>query len=86
VVDPYWIRYDNRTFLNKGAGPMRQMLANLADNVKTGDTNWVFWFGTNKTAWPFNSQCCATQTYYRQAKCGPPTHSGLIANPTRRLQ
>ena len=40
VVSPYWVRYGNRTFLNKGKGPMTQLLANLDANVVTGDKEW----------------------------------------------
>jgi len=43
VVDAYWIRYQNRTFLNKGSGPMGFMLQDMAGNVKTGDDNWLKW-------------------------------------------
>lgn len=71
-MDAYWIRYDNRTFLNKGSGPMQFMLANTASLVKTGDTNWQNWFGADKSKWIFNTACCATQTNYRMASCGPP--------------
>lgn len=70
MVDAYWIRYDNRTFLNKGSGPMQNMLANMASLVKAGDANWASWFGTDKSKWIFNTECCADQTNYRMAKCG----------------
>lgn len=69
VVDPYWIRYNNRTFLNKGQGPMSFMLQDMAKYVKVGDENWKRWFGTDKSKWIFNTKCCATQTYYRNAVC-----------------
>jgi hypothetical protein len=62
------VRYENRTFLNKGQGPYNQFLSNLASNVATGDKNWKNWYGSVQ-AGPFNTGCCATDKYYRQAKC-----------------
>jgi len=56
--------------LNKGLGPMNFMLKDLANLVKTGDTNWVTWFGTDKSKWVFNTACCADQVNYRMATCG----------------
>ena len=38
-------RYDNRTFLNKGEGPMSFLLKDMPKYVKTGDENWHRWFG-----------------------------------------
>ena len=77
IVDPVWIRTDgsapglaNRTFLNKGYGPYSFMLEeDLPKLVATGDANWQSWFGKNRTMWPFNTECCATGTYYQQAFC-----------------
>ena len=71
VVSPYWVRYGNRTFLNKGKGPMTQLLANLDANVVTGDKEWSQMFGDDKSKWPFNTACCATDTYFRMASCKP---------------
>ena len=69
VVSPYWIRYENRTFLNKGKGPMTQMLASMATNVVTGDKEWSAMFGADTTKWPFNTACCATDKFFRMAPC-----------------
>lgn len=71
VVSPYWVRHDNRTFLNKGKGPMTQLLADLESNIATGDKEWVAMFGTDKATWPFNTACCATDTYFQMATCKP---------------
>lgn len=46
------------------------MLQDMAGNVKTGDANWLKWFGADKSKWIFNTECCATQTNYRMAACG----------------
>ena len=69
VVDSYWIRYENRTYLNKGAGPMQQMLKSMANNVATGDKEWSVMFGADRTKWPFNTGCCCTDTYFQMAPC-----------------
>lgn len=45
------------------------MLQDMAGNVKTGDDNWLKWFGSDKSKWIFNTECCATQTNYRMAAC-----------------
>jgi len=71
VVDAYWIRYNNRTFLNKDKGPMQFMLQDMPKYVKIGDENWSRWFGTDKSKWIFNTKCCATDKYYRMAQCKP---------------
>ena len=77
IVDPVWIRTTgdahglaNRTFMNKGYGPYSFMLEeNLPTLVATGDKNWLSWFGSNQSTWPFNTECCATDKYYQQAFC-----------------
>ena len=77
IVDPVWIRtdggatgYANRTFMNKGEGPYQFMLSeDLPTLIETGDSNWQSWFGKNRSAWPFNTECCATDEYYQQAFC-----------------
>ena len=71
VVGAYWIRHDNRTFLNKGAGPMKNMIADLDALVKTGYTQWEKMMGTNQSTWVFNTECCATDTYFQMAVCRP---------------
>lgn len=48
---------------------MSFMLQDMPKYVKTGDENWHRWFGTDKSKWVFNTKCCATQTYYRNAQC-----------------
>ena len=77
IVDAVWIRTvgrkgpANRTFMNKGYGPYSFML-NAKDFpalVETGDKNWQSWFGANRSAWPFNTECCATDFYFQQAFC-----------------
>jgi len=50
---------------------MSFMLKNMAGYVKTGDANWVNWFGENKDKWIFNTACCADQVNYRMASCAP---------------
>ena len=67
--DPYWIRYENRTFMNKGQGPMDQMMNDLDNLVSSGDASWKSWFGEDKSKWIFNTACCATVTNYKMAKC-----------------
>ena len=62
------MRYQNRTFLNKGAGPYGQFIADEANYVKEGDKNWVKWYGSVRSG-PFNTGCCATDKYYHQAQC-----------------
>ena len=69
IVDPVWVRYGNRTFMNKGAGPMQQFTSGLAANVVKGDKNYAAMFGSDKSKWIFNTECCATTTYYQHAKC-----------------
>ena len=54
--------------MNKGAEPYRQFTADVASFVKQGDANWAKWYGAVH-AGPFNTGCCATDTYYHQAKC-----------------
>lgn len=77
VDGAYWIRHDNRTFLNKGAGPMNQMLANLDALVKTGYEQWEKMMGNDKAQWKFNTECCATDTYFQMAVCQPTAANAL---------
>lgn len=70
-MDPFWIRYSNRTLFNKGRGPYSFMLEDLPDLVKKGDANWLGWYGADKTQWPFNTACCADLTNYQMATCAP---------------
>lgn len=58
--------------MNKGSGPMRQLLADMDKNVPIGDANWATWFGQDKSKWVFNTECCADQVNYQNAKCGAP--------------
>lgn len=53
---------------NKGLGPYRQFTASEASYVTEGDTNWAKWYGSVQSG-PFNTGCCATDTYYHEAKC-----------------
>lgn len=69
ISDPVWIRYQNRTFMNKGSGPYSFMNADLAKYVPAGDANWANMFGKEKGNWTFNTVCCATQKYYQMAVC-----------------
>lgn len=69
VVDPVWIRYEGRTFLTKGQGPMNMLLKDMATYVKAGDAHWESWFGKDKSKWIFNTKCCATSTNYQHASC-----------------
>lgn len=77
IVDPVWVRthgdaggYANRTFMNKGYGPYQFFtMESLPDLIAAGDANWAGWFGTNRSSWPFNTECCATDDYYQQAFC-----------------
>lgn len=55
--------------MNKGQGPMSQMLSNIDSLVETGDTNWIGWFGSDKSKWPFDTECCATDSYFQMAVC-----------------
>jgi len=48
---------------------MQNMLADMANLVKTGDKNWEKWFGADKSKWVFNTACCADQINYRMASC-----------------
>ena len=38
-------RYEGRTFLTKGTGPMNFLLKDMAKYVKEGDAHWESWFG-----------------------------------------
>lgn len=67
--------------MNKGQGPMSFMLNDMANLVKTGDANWEQWFGADKSKWIFNTQCCATQTNFRMAKCAAPTCENKCDDP-----
>lgn len=49
------------------------MLQDMATNVASGDTYWAGLMGSDKTKWVFNTQCCATDTYYRMAQCKKPS-------------
>jgi len=69
VLDPYWIRYDGATYLNKGQSPMNFMLEDMESNVKSGDAYWISLMGSDNSTWPFNTKCCATRTYARMANC-----------------
>lgn len=69
ITEPYWIRYNNRTYMEKGQGPYQMMQAEIDDAVKKIDSNWAIKFGTDKTKWPFDTLCCATPTYRRMAIC-----------------
>ena len=55
--------------MNKGQGPYTFMMQDLDKDIKDGDARFQKWFGDDKSKWPFNTQCCATQTYYRMASC-----------------
>jgi hypothetical protein len=45
------------------------MLAAMASNVAKGDKNWLAMFGSDKSKWIFNTECCATTKYYQHAIC-----------------
>jgi len=69
----YWIRYQNRTFLNKGSGPMSQLERNggMSYYEPIGDENFKGWFGEDKSKWPFNTECCDTDINFKMSSCGP---------------
>ena len=48
---------------------MDQFKASLAANVVKGDANYAKMFGEEKSQWIFNTECCATTTYYQHALC-----------------
>jgi hypothetical protein len=75
-VSPYWIRYEGRTFMNKGYQPMQNILADMAKYVPLGDANFARWNG-DKADWPFDTECCATDQYRRMASCDP-IKAGLL--------
>lgn len=59
--------------MNKGQGPMSQLLSQggMAHYVPIGDKNFEGWFGTDKSKWPFNTECCDTDTNFKMSSCGP---------------
>lgn len=69
ITEPVWIRYNNVTYMEKGAGPYQMMMAEIDDAVTKIKANWALKFGTDKTKWPFDTLCCATETYRRMAIC-----------------
>ena len=50
---------------------MTQILADMDKYVPIGDANWLTWMGQDNSKWVFNTECCATQTNYKTARCGP---------------
>lgn len=54
------------------------MMEALEKDIKDGDARFQTWFGDDKSKWPFNTQCCATQTYYRMASCSRAKESLLF--------
>lgn len=48
---------------------MNFMLKDMSGNVAAGDAYWEKLMGSDNSTWPFNTQCCATQTYARMASC-----------------
>merc|ERR1712070_478184 len=60
-----WIRYKNRTFMNKDSGAMGKFQKGMDQNIATGDKFFELWFGNDKENWPFNAACCDTDEYPR---------------------
>jgi hypothetical protein len=57
--------------MERGAGPYRMFGQQLPGAKDVGDANWVKCYGSDKSKWPFNTQCCA---YNRQSiNCPAPT-------------
>ena len=48
---------------------MANMLADLENLIVQGDAAWISWFGDDKSLWPFDTQCCATEEYRQMATC-----------------
>lgn len=69
IVDIVWSRHLNLTYMQKGVGPHNFFKQNAAKYVAQGDKLWVEWWGSDKTKWPFNTQCCATVKNYQMAIC-----------------
>lgn len=63
---------------------MNNILADMDKFVPMGDTNYARWFGADKSKWPFNTECCATQQYFRMASCDC-THTNANATLQQSL-
>jgi hypothetical protein len=55
--------------MNKGQQPMQKLVADMATLVPKGDKNWASMFSEDHSKWIFNTECCATATYYQHAVC-----------------
>jgi hypothetical protein len=50
---------DAQIFMERGQGPSRMFSAQLPGARAVGDANFEKCYGSDKTKWPFNTQCCA---------------------------
>ena len=48
---------------------MQKLVADMATLVPKGDKNWASMFSEDQSKWIFNTECCATATYYQHAVC-----------------
>ena len=68
IVDSTWHRYDGTNFENgtlymqRGWGPDEMFWTaenSTHDAVTKGNANWVKLHGSDRSTWPFNTNCCA---------------------------
>lgn len=61
IWDAVWVRVNDTIYMNQGENPYQTFTSKLPAAVGIGNAAWQTLWGSNRSHWPFNTDCCAYQ-------------------------